>query len=117
VGSYRTKFTVSFRAPARTGRFGGVERRYVVSVAGPAGAQGCVDGTDRQLPFARVHARVRSVLDPAAGSGRWCKGSYKGRVEEVAQPVCTQHRACPLYVRLLGTVGTFRFEVAAKRPR
>src|SRR6266567_354923 len=63
-GGPQTSFVVSFRTPRRTSRRSGVERRYLLSVAGPAGEQGCLSGIDRTLPFSRAHAHVAVTLDP-----------------------------------------------------
>jgi hypothetical protein len=111
AGGPRTSFVISFRAPQRTARHAGVERRYLLSVAGPAGQQHCLAGADRALPFARAHAHVKATLDPATLGGRWCQGAFRGRIEEIQEPVCPRNTACPRYVILLGTIGRFKFDV------
>jgi hypothetical protein len=113
AGGPRTSFVISFRAPQRTARHGGIARRYLLSVAGPAGAQGCLSGADRALAFSRAHAHVKVTLDPATLGGRWCRGAFRGRIEEIQEPVCPRNTACPRYVILLGTIGRFNFAVRA----
>jgi hypothetical protein len=110
-GAPSTRFVLRFDAPQRTGRELGLERRYELSVSGPGGARGCVSGASEGLPFTRRHQRVRVVLDPARLGGKWCAGSFKGRIEEIESPVCMRGTPCPEFVALLGTIGKFRFAV------
>jgi hypothetical protein len=114
TGGPTTRFVVSFRAPARTGRFGSTERRYTLSATGPTARRGCVWNVDAAIPPTRAQAHVRVTLDPRRLGGTWCAGTFRGQVEEIEQPVCPPHTACPAYVLLLGTVGKLRFSV---RPR
>ncbi len=44
--------------------------------------------------------RVSVTLDPHALGGRWCAGTYAGRVEQLQTPVCPHGKVCPLYVVL-----------------
>lgn len=111
TGGPVTMFAIRFRAPDRTGRKAGSERRYLLSVSGPANEQDCLDGADRALPFSRAGARVKALLDPRHLGGRWCTGTFHGRVEEIRTLVCPHGTACPRFVELLGTIGRFRFTV------
>jgi hypothetical protein len=111
TGSPATTFLVTFRAPQRTGRHGGTERRYQLSATGPVGASGCASIAEVSLPSSRAHARVHVKLDPAHFGGRWCPGTFRGQVEEVERPVCPRGKVCPAFVVLLGTVGRFSFHV------
>ena len=111
AGGPTTRFGIHFRAPDRTGRYSGIERRYELSVSGPAAAQGCVSSVSRQLASTRAHARLRVTLDPSKLGGHWCAGAFHGEINEIEAPVCARGVACPALVMLLGTVGRFSFVV------
>jgi hypothetical protein len=113
-GSPSTRFAISFRAPQATGRFGNLNREYILSAAATATtpAPGCVLNVSITLPAARAHARVRTMLDPRQHGGRWCAGAFHGQIEEIQGPVCPKGEACPAFVLLLGTIGRFSFHVS-----
>ncbi len=107
VGTPRTSFVVTFRAPDSTGRRGGLQRSYELSVVGQA--RHCGSGLSETLPRTRKGAHVRVVLDPAAGT--WCPTHYSGRVEEWLRPVCSSARpVCPQFIAIK-LIGTFSFRV------
>jgi hypothetical protein len=122
AGGPRTVFTVSFRAPDRTGVVGSLRRFDQISASVPpaAGSGGCLTTLDATVPAANRGSRVVVRLDPHDHAGRWCVGTYRGQIEELAGPVCKPGLACPAFVALLGTIGRFSFEVrsagAAPRP-
>lgn len=108
AGSPTTHFTVRFRAPASTGVVNGSDRRYVVSARGPATSR-CDSDPSAGAPPARAGHSVAVVLVP--GRQGWCRGSYRGLIEEFASPVCDPHRLCPQFIAVLRRVGTFAFRV------
>jgi hypothetical protein len=97
----------AFIAPASSGRHGSSRLSFALALAGPRRA-GCL-GT-------RSAAVARAVRGRRAGvqlGGRWCVGAYVARVQEFTRPFCNRGQMCPQYVRLIGTVATARFNVAA----
>jgi hypothetical protein len=52
---------------------------------------------------------VKVLLVPAAGG--WCRGAYRGRIDEFFSPVCAAGRLCPEFVAVLRHIGSFRFRV------
>ena len=113
AGGPRTVFSVSFRAPDRTGVTGSLRRFDLISasVAPAAGRSGCLSTLDADVPAAAQGSPVLVRLDPHRHAGRWCLGTYHGQVEELAGPVCRPGLACPAFVALLGTIGRFSFVV------
>ena len=112
VGTPKTKFVVTFRAPDRTGRRNGLQANYVLSVSGQA--RHCGSGMSETLPPTRKGAHVRVVLDPPAGI--WCATRYAGRVEEWLRPVCgPAHPVCAQFIAVK-PVGTFSFRVRDVTP-
>jgi hypothetical protein len=109
-GHSGTTFVVRFRVPDTKAR---AKRHYVLSLAGPGGRSRCLAGADVPLPLARAGARVTTVLDPRRLGRPWCAGAFSGRIDEIGEPTCAHGRACPRYVRLLGTAGRFSFSVVA----
>lgn len=108
-GGPRTVFVVSFRAGAAAAPGpGGLATRYWVSVHGPSG-RGCVSSATATPSLGGTRGRAR--LGPGPG-GRWCRGTFHGRVVRVRTPVCSgPARACPMFVVVAGTVGRFSFRV------
>ena len=118
TGGPHTVFSASFRAPQRTGVEGSLRRYYELSASLPsaANAGGCLTSVDASIPAGAQGSRVLVRLDPQAHGGRWCVGSWRGQVEELAGPVCRPGLACPAFVALLGTVGHFSFAVRSSAP-
>ena len=112
-GGVRTVFAVGFRAPDHTGVEGSTRRFDLLSASAPAGAPsgGCLAAIDVNLPPATAGTRMLVRLDARAHASRWCVGTYRGQVEELAGPVCSRGLACPAFVALLGTIGRFAFVV------
>ena len=125
AGGPRTVFSASFRAPQRTGVDGSLRRYYELSasLSPAANASGCLTRFVASIPPGPQGARVVVRLDPQAlrvgpqaQAGRWCAGSWRGQVEELAGPVCRPGLACPAFVALLGTIGRFSFTVRSTAP-
>ena len=125
AGGPRTVFSASFRAPERTGVDGSLRRYYELSASLPpaANAAGCLTSVVASIPAGPQGAHVVVRLDPQAlrvdpqaHTGRWCLGSWRGQVEELAGPVCRPGVACPAFVALLGTIGRFSFAVRSTAP-
>jgi hypothetical protein len=125
AGGPRTVFSVSFRAPQRTGVEGSLRRfdQLSASLSPAAGASGCLTSVDVSVPAADKGVLVALRLDPQslrvdpqAHAGRWCAGTYRGQIEELAGPVCQPGRACPAFIALLGTIGRFSFTVRSSPP-
>jgi hypothetical protein len=108
AGSSQTHFLVSFRAPERTGRYVGSDRRYSVAASGPP-RNGCDSSPAANAAPARKGQLVHVALVPQ-GEG-WCPGVYHGAVDELATPVCAPRAICPLYVLVLRRIGSFSFRV------
>jgi len=93
VGGSATIFVVSFRAPVRTGVVGSIRLRDLLIAAPVAAGGGCIGHVSVPVPDAHRAALVRVRLDPIALGGRWCTGTYHGKVIEL------QTAVCPLTVR------------------
>jgi hypothetical protein len=111
AGSADTVFVVSFTVPQRTGRYGSSQRHDVLSASAPTGSSSCLNTLDVKVPDARAGAHERVVVDPRKMGGRWCEGTYRGRIEELQIAVCARGLACPTYVLVRGTVGRFSLHV------
>lgn len=110
-GGPTTRFSVRFTAPDRSGHVGSMNREYVVSANGPAGATNCVDHATATPSSVRAHARVRVILSARSSGGRWCVGRFNGTIEELQMPICPQGRVCPAFVVLVRRLGSFHFRV------
>jgi hypothetical protein len=108
-GHSGTHFAVSFTAPDRTGTISGTTRRYQVGAATPP-KQGCVATANRSLGASHAGARVSTTLTPVGG--RWCTGTYKGKIVETTMPRCEPGKVCPAFIGILHVVGTFQFRVS-----
>jgi hypothetical protein len=80
----------------------------VVSAQGPV-RSGCDSNPSANVPPTRAGRRVKVLLVPAAGG--WCRGAYRGRIDEFFSPVCAAGRLCPEFVAVLRHIGSFRFRV------
>ncbi len=99
LGGSNTTFKVSFRVPARTGTINGAHR-YDELTGSASTSGGCIASFSVRAPNAPAGTRVSVTLDPRALGGRWCPGTYAGRVEQLQTPVCPHGEACPLYIVL-----------------
>jgi hypothetical protein len=102
-----SRVTFAFPAPATAGRRGPSLLSFILTVAGPRHA-GCVGPRTAPIPHVVKGTTARVQL-----GGTWCAGAYLARVQEFARPFCKPGQMCPQYVRLIGTVATARFRVAA----
>ncbi len=108
-GHRRTHFDVKFTAPEKTGTVSGATRRYQVGAA-TSQQQGCVASANKSVGASRAGARVSTTLTPIGG--RWCTGTYKGKIVETVTPKCGIGKVCPAYIGILRTIGTFKFRVS-----
>ena len=108
-GHRRTYFDVKFTAPEKTGTVSGATRRYQVGAA-TSQQQGCVASANKSVGASRAGARVSTTLTPIGG--RWCTGTYKGKIVETVTPKCGIGKVCPAYIGILRIIGTFKFRVA-----
>jgi hypothetical protein len=109
VGHGRSHFVVTFTAPDRTGTVSGATRRYQVGGDTPQ-KQACVATANKSVGASRAGARVSTTLTPVGG--RWCTGTYKGKIVETITPRCELGKVCPAFIGILRVVGTFRFLVS-----
>ena len=115
IGGQHSTFVVSFRAPDRTGRNGGVERRYFVSASGPSREGGsCVDQASANVPPTKAHQQVHVMLSPGHAHS-WCRGTFDGELDELESPYCTRGAECPQFVVLVKKLGKFTFKVSLDR--
>ncbi len=118
TGLPHTVFELGVGVPKRTGVFGSIQRHDVVTASAPAGAgDGCITSVDVPVPDARAGARVHLALNPRELGGRWCEGTYRGRIEELQSAVCPHAELCPDYVLVRGTVGRFALHVRSAAPK
>ncbi len=104
LGASHTRFVVTFPRA-------GTVRRYAVSAAGPRG-KGCQGTAEAASATAAAAGHERATLVAAPGSGGWCAGVYRGLVRSLIVPACGGPGvACPMYIRVGGTVGRFAFRV------
>jgi hypothetical protein len=112
TGGPTTVFTVSFVAPEATGTTRAGRRFDSLEAVLAHSTSSCVGSAEVQLPTTRAGAQVSTTLDPAKlGAGRWCPGSFTGKITQNVAPVCSPGTACPQYIAIRGVVGTFRFRV------
>jgi hypothetical protein len=108
MGKPTTAFTFAFTAPHATGRQGGTQLGYQLSVLGPV-RTGCLAARTAAVPVASAGQPVTLTLDPVKLGGVWCRGGYTARVSEVQTPVCSAGEMCPQYIRVVAIIarGTF----------
>jgi hypothetical protein len=109
-GFRTTHFVISFIAPDRAGRIGATDRRYEVVAQGPTQPDRCVKGAVITVDRASAGQTVQVTLNPRKAGGKWCVGRFRGRVEEIREPVC-EVKPCPAFAILVHQLGTFSFRV------
>ena len=109
VGSPRTAFTVTFRAPQQTGGFPAGGPRYELSASGPS-RKGCASSYSTVVGPTRKGQRVAVRLAPPAPQRSWCRGSYAGRLFEILTPRCAPRELCPAFIAWM-VLGDFSFRV------
>src|SRR5437764_1415416 len=100
AGTAHSSFVVSFTAAARTGVFGSIRLRNLLTASNTAGHAGCLAQISAPVRDARRGERVHVRLDPKALGGAWCAGTYRGVVRELQSPVCPHGSKCPTYIRV-----------------
>ncbi len=116
TGYANTTFVLSFRVSERTGGYGSSQRHDVLTASAPASARGCISTLYVRVPDASAGAHIRVTLAPRRLGGRWCKGVYHGRIEELQTPLCPRGALCPTYVLVRGIVGRFTLKVRDVSP-
>ena len=111
-----TVFVVSFVSPVRTGVTGSVRLRYLLTAASSSPGQGCLAQINSAVPDGRRGRRVRVTLNPRALGGKWCTGTYAGKVSLLQTAVCPEGVPCPTYVLMRGTVTRFSLLVRGQIP-
>jgi hypothetical protein len=106
-----SRVTFSFTPPRSAGARGAVELSYVISILGPH-RTGCVGSHTASAPGAVRGEAAHVALGPTELGADWCAGAYTARAEEFERPVCKPGQECPMYIRLVGTVGTVAFRIA-----
>ena len=109
VGSPRTAFTVTFRAPQRTGGFPAGGPRYELSASGPS-RRGCASSYSTVVGPTSKGQRVAVRLAPPAPQRSWCRGKYAGRLFEILTPQCAPRELCPMFIAMMD-LGEFSFRV------
>jgi hypothetical protein len=113
TGGPRTRFSVSFRAPAQTGTIGQVRRWDVLTATGPSRAR-CVSHVQMTLPASAAGSTERARLVPGSGTAHWCTGTFGGVIRQTVTTICGGGGAklmCPMLLIHPRTVGRFRFVV------
>jgi hypothetical protein len=116
AGFPNTTFVLSFRVPERTGRYGSSQRHDTLTASAPTTARGCVATFAVRVPDARAGAYVRVPLAPGRLGGRWCTGTYHGRIEEFQTAACPRGELCPTYILVRDIFGRFALEVRDTSP-
>jgi hypothetical protein len=104
TGGPRTRFVVRFRAGARTGVIGIVDRRYQVEVSGKG--TGCAQSAATDVPPTHKGQLVSVKL-----SGPWCVATYHGKLTWVEGPYCRAGQPCPEFATQVRTIARFTFVV------
>lgn len=111
TGGPSTTFTVSFTSREPTGTVAGTDRSYAIGAQRAGKRTGCVSAASSAAPPAGMGDRVRVRLVPWTLGGRWCSGTFRGQVTELARAACTPGMMCPQFVRLVARLGGFTFAV------
>ena len=115
-----TNVLLRFRQPVTTGHIADERSIEALQISGPSRAA-CIGSGRVVLPAARVGTIMRRTLRPSSLGGRWCTGTYRGRVTYQVEPACSQSGpvraklvACPMFIMAPRTLATFRFRVTAR---
>jgi hypothetical protein len=121
TGKSRTRFVVTFRAPQSTFLIGMTRVRYLVAASHRTHAKTCVSSASAPVDEAVAGAIVRVELAPRGAGSRWCRGKFRGKIEEFISTICgcpPKAVICPVIacrssaiLALPETIGTFGFRV------
>jgi hypothetical protein len=119
IGTH-TDVLIRFRQPMSTGDNGGERSFETLDVSGPSRPQ-CIGSRRIGLAAADEGTTIRHMLRPRWLGGRWCTGTYEGRVTYQVEPDCTNPGpvgvkiiACPMFIMAPRTLATFHFRVTAR---
>jgi hypothetical protein len=119
IGTH-TDVLVRFRQPMTTGDNGDERSFEALDVSGPSRPR-CIGSRRVVLAAAREGTTIRHMLRPRWLGGRWCTGTYEGRVTYQVEPDCTDPGpvkakaiACPMFIMAPRTLATFHFRVTAR---
>jgi len=119
IGTH-TSVLVRFRQPMTTGYNGGELTVEALQISGPSRPR-CIGSGRVVLAAAQSGTTIRHTLRPRWLGGRWCTGTYDGRVTYQVQPACTDPGpvrariiACPMFIMAPRTLATFHFRVTAR---
>ncbi|MGH2909265.1 MAG: hypothetical protein ACRDK8_08220, partial [Solirubrobacteraceae bacterium] len=110
---------VRLRQPTTTGFIGGERSVETLQISGPR-RPACIGSRQVVLAAAQQGTMVRHRLRPRWLGGRWCTGTYDGRLTYQLQPACdpgpvrTRVEACPMFIMPPRTLATFHFRVTAR---
>lgn len=111
AGGPGTSFRVAFTAAASTGVHGHTRVFDEVSVQTLTTPTNCVGSASVPVLDVERGKHVEVRLDPRLLGGRWCTGTYHGRVLALQTLICPRGSFCPTYVKVLGVLGRFSFTV------
>ena len=119
IGTH-TDVLLRFRQPMTTGDNADERSVEAVGLTGPSRPQ-CIGSRRVVLAAAREGTTIRDTLRPRRLGGRWCTGTYVGRVTYQVQPDCSNPGpigvkvvACPMFIMAPRTLATFHFRVTAR---
>jgi hypothetical protein len=115
-GGPDTTFVLSFVASTTTGTIGSMRVRDVLSASHRRSSARCLTSIDVPIRDHRKGQRLRVRLNPGKLGGRWCAGTYRGKIEELQHPVCPPREPCPAYVLVRGTIARFELRVRDVTP-
>jgi hypothetical protein len=101
-GSDTTRFVVRFAAAAAAAGRASGQRAYRVDVTAGTSAAGCITHASVHVVSRHAGGRATVTLDPGRLGGRWCTGTFRGRV--AARGARTRHFT--FVVRSPGTTST-----------
>jgi len=118
IGTH-TDVLIRFRQPMTTGENGDERSFETLEVSGPSRPE-CIGSRRIGLAAAHEGTTIRHTLRPRWLGGRWCTGTYEGRITYQVEPSCINPGpvqvkviACPMFIMAPRTLATFHFRVTA----